>query len=240
MPPAAAQPPVKLPSRGGQQKLLEMVDPSQHKQAQQALGQARRLLLLQSRSLDALAFVFAGTRLWALAAAKEAMVDGRLLNQDDVFFFEIEEIKRMMTGEWNISDQATIHATAAQRKAEFEGWHSVQPGDLLVGDQEARPAQPGLPAVGGHVTGPLRASRWIQSQRCTAAVVGIDQMDAGCALALPLAEGFVARSGTPVDAIAAAARYWHTPAVVGIGPIYPGLVEGAQTTVDGDAGVVDQ
>ncbi len=236
----SAHPPVKLPSRGGQQKLLELLEPGQRKDAQQTLGQIRRLLALQSRSLDALAYVFAGTRLWALAAAKEAMVDGRLVDPDDVFFFEIEEMKEMMTGEWNVSDRAGIQATAAQRRTEYASWCKAWPGDLWVGDQEARSVQPGLPAVAGHITGPLRRVAGPQTQRCAAAVVGVDQMDAGCALALPLAGAFVAASGTPVDAIAAAARYWHTPAVVGLGAAFGRLVEGAQTTVDGDTGAVDQ
>jgi hypothetical protein len=56
---------------------------------------------------------------------------------EDIFFYELEETKEMMTGEWNISDLAGIHATANERRAEWGRWQQAQAGDLLVGDAEA-------------------------------------------------------------------------------------------------------
>ena len=53
------------------------------------------------------------------AAGHEAMGDKRLLAEEDVFFYELEEMKQMMTGEWNISDMDNIRATAAQRKLDY-------------------------------------------------------------------------------------------------------------------------
>ena len=67
------------------------------------------------------------------------MIDQRLLQLDDVFFFELEEMKRMMTGEWNVSDQQEIQATCARRKAAVGQWQQVAPSTLLIGDVEATP-----------------------------------------------------------------------------------------------------
>jgi hypothetical protein len=51
----------------------------------------------------------------------------------------VEEVKEMMTGEWNISDRSAIHATAAARRADpGKRWRAASPPALLWGD---RPAQ---------------------------------------------------------------------------------------------------
>ena len=90
------------------------------------------------------------------------MGDKRLLVQEDVFFYELEEMKQMMTGEWNISDTANIRATAAQRKLDYQGWRQAVGGDLLVGDGEAFAAIPGgatgLPGAAGRGSGPVVAT----------------------------------------------------------------------------------
>ncbi len=132
-----------------EQKLLGAVEAGRRKEAQQLLQKIRQCLALQSRALQAFAYILAGTHGWALAAAKEAMIDQRLLQLDDVFFFELEEMKRMMTGEWNVSDQQGIQATCARRKAEVGQWQQASPpASLLIGDIEATPCRatvsPGL------------------------------------------------------------------------------------------------
>lgn len=112
----------------------------ERKEAAQLLPQMHSLQQMQHRALDALAHIWAGTRCWALAAADEAMTDGRLHSAGEVFFFELEEIKRMMTGEWNVSAQAEIRDLLAQRQAEHAANLALHPADLLIGDQEAQPA----------------------------------------------------------------------------------------------------
>ncbi len=119
----------------GEQALLAAVDGKQRKEAQRLLQQLRMLLPSQSRALNAYAYVLAGTRRWALGAGREAMSDQRLLAVDDVFVYELEEVKEMMTGEWNISDRAGIHATAAERRAQLAAWQAAAASPLLVGDQ---------------------------------------------------------------------------------------------------------
>ena len=150
------------------------------------LQHAAALHRVQSRALHALAWVMAGTRRWVLAAAHEAMADQRLRSQDEIFFFELEEIKQMMTGEWNVSDRADIHATAARRQAEYAGWQESAPPVILLGDAAGQPAIQGLPGVYGRGTGPLQK---LQAD-CPAFIpgaifgdVGLDSGHACCCLA---------------------------------------------------------
>ena len=44
------------------------------------------------------------------------MADHRITEIDNVFFYELEEMKQMMTGEWNVSDRSAIHETASERQ----------------------------------------------------------------------------------------------------------------------------
>ncbi len=118
---------------GVEQELLSAVEGKQRQAAQQWLTCLARYLPLQSRALHAYAYVIAGTRRWALAAAHEAMSDKRLANEQVVFFYELEEIKQMMTGEWNISDLDRIRATAEARRSAWETWQSEHPGAVARG-----------------------------------------------------------------------------------------------------------
>ena len=129
--------PHTAPAAPDESPFLALVDPKRRKEAQALLAQARDAAILQSRALDVHAYTLAGTRIWALAAGHEAMGDGRLLAVEDIFFYELEETKEMMTGEWNISDLAGIHATAGERKAEWQRQAQAAAGDLLIGDCEA-------------------------------------------------------------------------------------------------------
>ena len=70
--------PAKLPAGNSLQKLMDGLDPQTRKQGQPLIEKIRHLHHLQSHALHALAYVWAGTRRWALAAAQEAMVDERL------------------------------------------------------------------------------------------------------------------------------------------------------------------
>jgi len=119
------------------QPLLTAVDASRRKDVEQLVQRIHQLLPLQSQALHIFAYASAGTRLWAMAAAKEAMLDQRLRTVDEVFFFALEEMKEMMTGEWNISSKSEIHATCARRKAEFDDNLHVAAPAVLVGETAA-------------------------------------------------------------------------------------------------------
>jgi pyruvate,water dikinase len=116
---------------------IDARDAQARKAAQQSIDSLRTLVPLQSKAMEALAYYFAGARRWAWGASREAMSDNRLAAADDVFFFELEELKRMMTNEWNVSDSVEIQATAAKRKAAYASWQEVEAPALLLGDTPA-------------------------------------------------------------------------------------------------------
>lgn len=222
------------------QPLLEAVAPDQRKLVQEVLPQLRSLLLLQSQALHALAYVIAGTRAWALAAAREAQSDQRILQVDDVFFFQLEEVKQMMTGEWNISSRQEIQTTCNKRKADYARWQQETAPILLIGDSTAYPRQDGLPGATGQALGPF--TRWAvpAPAHLENAIIGMPSLDSGASLLFPWARAFVTPAGTPWDPIAAAAQTWQLPTVLGLGDSYQHLVEGVQTTVAGESGKAKQ
>lgn len=232
--------PARIPSAGATQQLLDTLDPKQRKTAEQTLTQIRHLSVLQSRAMNAVAYILAGTRLWAQAAGQEAAADQRLQSADDSFFFELEELKQMMTGEWNVTHTAEIQKVAAERRERYAQWQKARPGDLLFDDAEGYPIHNGLPGVVGEATGPLRRHEGLQPLVCQDAVVGARQFDSGWTPSLPVAGALLAAAGTPLDPVVAAARSWHVPTIVALGPQYDTLVDGAQTRVDGGRGFVEQ
>ncbi len=94
----------------------------------------------------ALAEVMAAARCWALAAAEEALEDGRILQREDVFFLELEELKQMVTGEW--SDPAHVQGVVEERKRRWQARAqelsalarpSPEEGAVVVGEEMERP-----------------------------------------------------------------------------------------------------
>lgn len=235
-----SKPPARVPSSQSVQNILNAVVPKERKAVHQRLESLSTLHLLQSKALSAFAYILAGTRVWAKAAAEEGRSDQRIRSLDEVFYFELEELKEMMTGEWNVNSMDEIHATARKRRVDYERWQQAQPGDLLFDDVEAYPTHEGLPGATGRATGPLRRQKTLHPILCEGAVVGASQLDSGWSPTLPVAGGFIAAAGTPLDPIVAAARVWHVPTVVSLGPHYDGLVNGAQTTLDGGSAEVEQ
>ncbi len=236
--------PSPLPTGQQMQRLLAAVAPGEQKHAQQLLDQTRQLMQLQSQALQAFAHLLAGTRRWAFAAAGEAMADERITAADDVFYFTLEEVKQMMTGEWNISAQQEIQQTCATRRAEFANWQSQAATEgmpwLMVGDRAADHSTMGIPAAGGEAIGPLRHWNRATPTRCAGAIVGAEHVDAGWSLIMPLVRALLIAQGTPLEPLIAAARAWHIPTVTTLDGEFQQLVEGAQTTVNGNRGHVEQ
>lgn len=226
-----ARRPAKLSSEHAVRSLQNAAG-KEAKQVPALVETLRQSLRLQSKAMDALAYLLSGTRNWALAAGAEAMSDGRLLNIDDVFLFELEEAKRLMTGEWNISDQAEIQGLIAKRRSEQSAISQATPPPAFLGDRPLTPAYPGLPGSSGQALGPLRRWRSLDAQTSNGAIVGAMQLDSGWSILLPAAQGFVSACGAPFDPLVAAARLWHTPVITGLGDGYSELAEGAQTTLD--------
>jgi pyruvate,water dikinase len=228
-----------LTTSAAQEKLLGAFG-SRQKVGRALLQRAADLHRLQSRALDAFAWVLAGTRRWVSAAAREAMTDQRLRSQDEIFFFELEEIKQMMTGEWNVSDRDDIHATAARRQAEYAQWQQTAAPAILVGDTPGHLAHTGLPGASGQRTGPWQPLPADLGVLVPNAIYGDVALDSGHALLLSCANGFVCRDGAPYDPVVVAAQPWGCATVLGLGDGYAALTAGTATTVDGDAGLVTQ
>lgn len=233
------EPPAKIPAAQAVQHLLDAAQGDKG-EIETTMEQIRDWHKVQSRALHALAYVWTGTRHWALAAASEAGSDGRVQQPEDIFFYELEEIKQMMTGEWNISDLEGIHAVCAQRKTDYATWQSQEPAELLLDDREATPLELGIGAVGGQVAGPLHHWRETRKNGNSHAIAAAHVFDSGWSVALPVIHGAVSAGGSPLDPFVAAARVWHRPTVVGLGQYYGQLVEGAQTTVDSQRATVEQ
>lgn len=232
--------PIKASAPQQLHKLLATIAAGERAQAEGLITQARQLMQHQSEALQAFAYILAGTRRWALAAAKEAMADGRLQQIDDLFFFELEEIKQMMTGEWNVSARCEIHSTCQQRRAEFAQWQRLAPPPLLIGESAAAAQQQGLPGSSGQANGPFQHCVQPAPAGSNGAIVGTEQLDSGWSMILPFTQALIAANSTPLDPIVAAARSWQVPIVLDLGAHFSKLVEGAETTVDGDNGVVTQ
>ena len=194
-------------------ELLQAVKPKARKSVQQWLDRIPTLLRLQSQALDTFACILAGSRRWVQAAAQEAMSDGRLTNQGDTFYFALEELKEMMTGERNVSDKEGIQAQLAERKAEFQTWSQASPAPLLVGDQELGATRTGLPtrddsgvALGDATTLSYAQVSTVYEQLASAGnVMQMPQLDAGMSALLPLCNGIVLQHGHLLDPAVAAA-----------------------------------
>lgn len=199
--------------------LLGAIDGKQRKSVQQWLERIPTLLRLQSQALDAFAYILSGSRRWIKAAAVEAMSDGRLAGEDDAFFFALEELKEMMTGERNVSDIEGIQAQIAERKAEFAQWQQVTPAPLLVGAQEVASTRSGLPTaadlgieLGDTTPVPTDLTNLHQTLLTAHGTLSLPQLDAGLSALLPQANGAVVQSGHLLDPAIAAA--WASQRVV--------------------------
>lgn len=95
-------------------------------------NQLQQIVDLLPPSREALVTVIAAARQWALAAAQEAVSDGRLPAVEDVFLLELEELKQIMTGEWNSPQQ--VLPIVEQRRAEQGAWAAQEPPEVVQGN----------------------------------------------------------------------------------------------------------
>jgi pyruvate,water dikinase len=234
---AAATPwtPATTPLAADSAPLLAAVDGKAHKEVHQLLARIRQSLELQSAGLHAFSFILAGTRRWAMAAGREATSDHRLTAIDDVFYYEIEEVKEMMTGEWNISDRSGIHATAGERRNALQQWRATDCASLLWGDREANAAAFGIPASAGQVSGALVGIHDLTSL-AAGAVLLCPAPESATAVLLPGCAAFVATHGSPIDPLASYSRTLGRAGVVAVGA--ESTLSSLHVSVDGNLGEV--
>lgn len=173
------------------------------------------------------------------------MADKRLLAEGNVFFYELEEMKQMMTGEWNISDIDNIHATAVQRKQDYAAWQGAAAGDLLVGDSEAFANIPdgaaGLPGATGSGRGPVVAAvdpAGLAKMDAGKVILAGVQVDAGWAAAMPASAAFVQAQGSPLDPAVVTAGALQIPVVINLGNRLAAIAAQGVVAVDGSQGTV--
>ncbi len=217
--------------------LLAAVDGKAQKEAGRLVEQVRTLIEMQSRALNAFAYILAATRRWALAAGHEAMADRRITELDNVFFYELEEMKQMMTGEWNVSDRSGIHETASERRAHFAAWQQAVPAPLIWDERAVRAKVAALPAAAGQAGGPvirLDANETTNGR----AILALVQPGSGAAILLAAASGYFSAQGSLHDPLAACARTLALPAVVDLGDAFFELATSPRVIVDGAQGKV--
>jgi pyruvate,water dikinase len=111
-----ADPATRLAS--AEQKLLDHLRFLRRRGVEGLLQSRRRFGQLLDQADEARAFWLAATRLWILAAAQEALADQRLREASDIFFLELEEVKQLMTGEWNVTHRQQLYDLVAARRAQ--------------------------------------------------------------------------------------------------------------------------
>lgn len=219
------------------QPLLAAVDGKARKEAQQLLAQIQALITMQSQALHAVAYMLAGTRRWALAAAREALADHRITTPDAIFFYEVEEVKEMMTGEWNISDRGGIHATAETRQQALAAWRRAPSPALIWGERPATSAVSGLPAASGRAEGAALLNADAAALPADS-VLFTQQPESAAAILLPAVRAFATAQGSPLDPLCACARTLGCAGVVAVGAALTTVAPGARVAVDGALGKV--
>lgn len=110
-------------------RVAQEIDARRQRQLEPVWSQLQEIVDLMPASREALVTVMAAARHWALAAAQEAVGDGRLAAVDDVFLLELEELKQIMTGEWSSPEQ--VQPVVEQRRAEQAAWAGVEPAEVV-------------------------------------------------------------------------------------------------------------
>ncbi len=106
------------------------IDAKRRRQFEPVFDQLQQIVALLPPSREALVTVMAAARHWALGAAQEAVNDGRLAAREDVFLLELEELKQLMTGEWNSPEQ--VLPIVERRRAEQAEWAGREPAEVVV------------------------------------------------------------------------------------------------------------
>ncbi|GAB4556852.1 MAG: hypothetical protein Kow0047_00670 [Anaerolineae bacterium] len=154
------------------------------------------LLSVRLQARTALGQAADAVRQWALAAAAEGMSDGRLIQADDVFWLRLEEVKQVLTGEWNISRRDEIHDLVARRRAEMSAVNVSSPSR----PPQARPEQ---------LLDPLRSAGFGPTSGPCA--LEVPTADPTWVLLLPLASRVTIAGGPPHSTVANVARRWGIP-----------------------------
>ena len=112
--------------------IMDQIGPRRRRQFEPVFAQLQQIVVLMPASREALVTVMAAARHWALGAVQEAIHDGRLTAVDQVFLLELEELKQIMTGEWNSAEQ--VLPIVRQRRAQQAAWAALEPAEVVAGE----------------------------------------------------------------------------------------------------------
>lgn len=112
--------------------IVDQIGPRRRRQFEPVFAQLQQIVALMPASREALVTVMAAARHWALGAVQEAIHDGRLTAVDEVFLLELEELKQIMTGEWNSAEQ--VLPIVRQRRAQQAAWAALEPAEVVAGE----------------------------------------------------------------------------------------------------------
>ncbi len=189
---------------------------------------ASTLWSLRLEARAALGFAADATRTWVLAAAQEAMADERLRAPEEVFRLELEEVKQLLTGEWNVRHRSEIRQLLDQRQEETTTPTHIPPPAMTALTSCWAPVQ-------GTTTGPARVLCSLQeaSRVQPGDVLILPSADPAWGLLFPVARAVIISEGSPYSAAALLAQVWRIPCVVHVPEAQAALHDGQPVIIDG-------
>ena len=214
--------------RGAAQGWLSTrLDAAQHREFQPVLERARALCRAADIAWDMLTIVMAAAQLWSRALAAEAMAAGLLAEAADVCYLELEELKRIATGEWHGGNRDEVRAEIARRQATMSRLPAVAPPHA-VAMVPASPGQARGPAQ------PMPIGTYAPPE--PGAVLVAEAADPGWTAHWLAASAVVVSAPDLWSSGMIVARTLGVPAVAGARQIVEKVRAGQTVVVDGDAG----
>ncbi len=209
--------------------LLTRLHSAQRRQFQPVLERAQALCRASDVAWDALAIVMAAAQLWSRAMAAEALAAGLLAGAADVCYLEIEELKRIATGEWHSGDRDQVQAEVTRRRA-------VTPSRPAGASARAAATIPASPGQGRGPAQPMPIADYAPPE--PGAVLVAESADPGWTAHWLAASAAVIGAPDLWGPGMVVARALAVPAVTGAQHFIERVAAGQMLTVDGDSGQV--
>jgi pyruvate,water dikinase len=219
------------------------------------LAWTQRSIQLRERARLKQALLYSRLRRIALAIGARLLEEGRLQQQDDVFFLTADEIDALLSGHAMFPDH--VRALVDMRRRGHAELSAMTPPDSmrLARGEYLRMGEPapereaggttaslsGVGACSGRITGrAVVLTDVTESDRIARGDVLITrQTDPGWGPIFPLISGLVIERGGMLSHGAILAREFGIPSVVGVKDATRLVPDGGLVTVDGDRGFVD-
>jgi pyruvate,water dikinase len=184
-------------------------------------------------------------RCLALAAGRCLVADGLLVDSEEVFLLEIDEVRAALRGQMAAPDIARL---LRQRRLERQRHAALQPPAAFVGErpfyEQTLATQGtvlhGLPSSPGRVSGIARVVRTPHDGKRLQAgdILVAPSTDPGWTPLFLLAAGLVMETGGYLSHGAIVAREYGIPAVLNVSLATRCILDGSTIVLDGEAGTV--